>query len=193
MPKGFQKGHIPWHAGTVGIIKNGFKKGQRRIWTEETKKKVSAALMGNKNAVGLIPWNKGKIGVQIPSIETREKMRKNNSHYWLNRKLSEESKRKMSIIRKGRIPWNKGRSCPKGEKSNNWRGGITPLHRRIRTSLEYKLWRKSVFERDHYTCTWCGIKSQKGIKVILNADHIKPFALYPELRFAIDNGRTLCI
>jgi len=115
-------------------------------------------------------------------------MRKNNSHYWLNRKLSEESKRKMSIIRKGRIPWNKGRSCPKGEKSNNWRGGITPLHRRIRTSLEYKLWRKSVFERDHYTCQICNKKGG-----ILHVDHIQSFAEYLEGRFDLSNCRTLCV
>ena len=79
----------------------------------------------------------------------------------------------------------------KGENNPNWRGGVTPVHLRIRTSLEYKLWRRSVFERDSYTCIWCGVKgNQTG--GYLQADHIKPFAFFPELRFAIDNGRTLC-
>jgi 5-methylcytosine-specific restriction endonuclease McrA len=75
-----------------------------------------------------------------------------------------------------------------GEKNNMWKGGITPINAAIRTSREYKLWRIAVFERDNYTCIWCGRK-----EVTLHADHIKPFAYFPELRFAIDNGRTLCV
>lgn len=58
---------------------------------------------------------------------------------------------------------------------------------RIRKSAEYRLWRKVVLERDKYKCIWCGFTGPG-----LVADHIKPFALFPELRFAIDNGRTLC-
>ena len=52
---------------------------------------------------------------------------------------------------------------------------------------EYILWRTAVFMRDDYICTSCGDEG-----VYLEADHIKPWALYPELRYAIDNGRTLC-
>jgi len=59
---------------------------------------------------------------------------------------------------------------------------------KLRSSTEYRLWRESVLIRDNYVCVWCFAKG-----VPLHVDHIKPFALFPELRFAIDNGRTLCV
>lgn len=80
----------------------------------------------------------------------------------------------------------------RGSKNWNWRGGVTPLNEKIRKSEKYKLWRKAVFERDNYTCKNCGLRSRKGKKVVLHADHIKPFSLFPELRFILENGRTLC-
>jgi len=63
----------------------------------------------------------------------------------------------------------------------------------IRQSAKYKAWRTLVFERDNYTCVLCGIKNGLGKTIYFHADHIKPFALYPELRFEISNGRTLCV
>lgn len=63
-----------------------------------------------------------------------------------------------------------------------------PENIRIRKSLKYKLWKESVFKRDNFTCQICFCRG--GDK---QADHIKPFALFPDLRFDLDNGRTLCV
>ena len=57
-----------------------------------------------------------------------------------------------------------------------------------RRTAEYREWRRSVYERDNYTCMLCG---QRGGD--LNAHHIKPYALYPEHRYELDNGITLCV
>jgi 5-methylcytosine-specific restriction endonuclease McrA len=78
----------------------------------------------------------------------------------------------------------------------------TPLTKAIRKCFKYRQWRSDVFERDDYTCQFCGVRGS----VVLNADHIKPFALILnensiatfeqsqacEELWNINNGRTLC-
>lgn len=96
--------------------------------------------------------------------------------------LTKESKQKMSLAKKGK---STGRG---GEKCHFWKGGITPTNKLIRMSLQTRIWRTSVFERDAYTCVHCGEKGGR-----LQADHIKAFSLFPDLRFEITNGRTLCL
>ena len=74
-----------------------------------------------------------------------------------------------------------------GKHHWNWKGGITPKNQKGRASKEYADWRKAVFIRDDFTCQKCGIKGGK-----LNAHHIKTWATYPDLRYDVTNGITLC-
>ena len=102
------------------------------------------------------------------------------------RKCDGEFRQRMSVAHKGkRRP--AGSIAKMGERNPNWRGGTSPENKRIRRSAEFRHWRTAVFERDNYTCQLCG---QRGGD--LHPDHIKQFAYYPELRFDVDNGRTLC-
>lgn len=147
---------------------------KRKPLSDSHKKNIGLGVLGHKVSVSA----RKRIGIAQKgkkiSFETKEKL-------------------KQTFFKKGQIPWNKGlKGFRAGEKNSNWKGGITGWQHKIRTSTEYKIWRVAVFTRDNYTCIWCFARSAKGVKVILHADHIKRFADYPELRFAIDNGRTLC-
>ena len=92
--------------------------------------------------------------------------------------FSDEWKRNMSKAAKGK------RS---GSKNSNWKGGVTGEHQLIRCSDAHKIWSRSVFERDNFTCQYCDKRDGKR----LAAHHIKSFANYPEDRLNVDNGVTL--
>lgn len=134
--------------------------------TEEAKQKMRQSENSGRITSEKMMGNKIKVG--IPSW--------NKGMSW-----HPDIKEKMSIGRIGKTA--------KGSNPN-WKGGLTSINETIRKSSEYKKWRKKVFERDNYTCQVCGEKEKVSGK--LNADHIKQFAKYPELRFEVDNGRTLC-
>lgn len=68
-----------------------------------------------------------------------------------------------------------------------WKGGINGENDTLRHRREYKDWRTFVYERDDYTCQCCGARGG-----ILNAHHINQFADYPECRYDVNNGITLC-
>jgi len=49
-------------------------------------------------------------------------------------------------------------------------------------------WRKKIYERDNYTCQYCGLRG-----VYLEAHHIKSWKFYPKERHKLNNGLTLCL
>lgn len=82
---------------------------------------------------------------------------------------------------------NKGKPGLRGAAASSWKGGTIAEGRIIRGRGAYFAWRTAVFDRDNHTCQMCGQHSEG-----LNAHHVKPFADYPELRFDVNNGVTLC-
>lgn len=117
------------------------------------------------------------------SPEHIAKIKQNHAKYWTGKQMTPEHITKMIVGLK---------DYQSGPKHWNWKGGVTPTLKKLRFTSEYRKWRTLVYERDNYTCQFCGVRGG-----VLNADHIIPFAQIVEregwvLLYDINNGRTLC-
>jgi hypothetical protein len=151
----------------------------RKSWkhTEETKQKLRIASTGRKPSPETLEKQRlSHLGITKTTEDRRaisERM-KGNKH-GLGKRHSAETK---AIFRQ---------KARRGPDSNFWKGGTTDQAKVLRSSAEYRDWREKVFKRDDYTCQIC---DQRGGR--LHPDHIKRFSVFPELRFELSNGRTLC-
>lgn len=119
------------------------------------------------------------------------------NHMW-NKKHTVKALAKMSVAHKGSEVSTETRSKISatmkaknynGEMHHNWKHSKTNEERRIERSYpEYNKFRKKVFERDVFTCQYCG--DNRGGN--LNAHHIENYAANKDLRLSIDNAITLC-
>lgn len=145
-----------------------------RHHTDAHKKIVSEKLKGRVRSTDHCK----KLSVALTGKRLPDSVKEKIRATMLGRKLSEQHRRNMALSQLG-------------SKSHLYKDGLSGLRKterqRMMQTIEYKLWREAVFERDNFTCIWCG---QYGGR--LEADHIKKWADYPSLRFAIDNGRSLC-
>jgi len=147
---------------SCGIIFNAYIYNLKRGWGRFCS--ISCSKKGNKNRLG-----------KFHNEKTREKISR-----------ASNKKMKSGEIESPLIKWYKQK--PRfGKNSPNWQGGKTIIGQGLRMSLIYKKWRYSVLERDKYKCVKCGINDGK-----LQVHHKKSFSQFPQLRFDIDNGETLC-
>lgn len=123
--------------------------------------------------------------------------------------VTPEYRLKLSLAHRGKIPsnltearklaWeaNRGRKMSDEEKEvrrvsavKRWDLQGRKQHKRyvhLTGTKEYQEWRTQVFERDNYTCRECGDRG-----VYLEAHHIKSWAKFPEERYVVENGLTMC-
>lgn len=127
------------------------------------KRRFCTSVCQNKSA---IPWNKGKSKLELPQLSNA------------GRKI-------------GDIPWNKGKKMPSitGENHAHWIQDRTKLAKRQeRNDSTYKEWRRQVWLRDNFKCKMANPDCLGRIE----AHHILIWSEYPELRYEVNNGITLC-
>ena len=177
------------------------RKGQKM--SEEQKLKLSKAHKGRKfsdeHRKKLSESHKGNIPTNLEQLRLYRK----------GRPLTEEHKRKLSESQKGKsktwtqdsyrrfrakkqgVPtWNKGMiGYMAGDKNPNWIADRSKLKPQVnRMEADYQTWRRRVKQRDGKKCRLANHECCGQLEV----HHILSFRDYPELRYELSNGITLC-
>jgi 5-methylcytosine-specific restriction endonuclease McrA len=92
---------------------------------------------------------------------------------------SEETRAKLVVANR--------KAAKYGPDNPLWKGGAREQRKREMIGYRYRDWRNAVFSRDNWTCQFCNVRGG-----YLEADHIKPWCAFPDLRYEVDNGRTVC-
>lgn len=138
---------------------------------------------------------------QIGKLCGLQLYRKNN----MKRIFSKETRLKMSLSRKGKVPWNKGKKGVQkgywagkkrpeisGENNYQWIEDRTLIKKYIdsaeRNSQAVRRWRSKVWKRDNYKCRIADNNCNGKIE----AHHILSWRDFVELRYDVNNGITLC-
>lgn len=131
------------------------------------------------------PWNKGKkdpassIRMKLDNPMKRQEVKLKSSLSHTGKRTPDETRRKMSVAQK--LVISEGRH-------NFYKHGRSSANKAARNNVEYKIWRSAVFQRDEWLCQTCRLRENNK----LHAHHIKSWIDYPELRFDVNNGVTLC-
>jgi 5-methylcytosine-specific restriction endonuclease McrA len=170
----FKKGQTSWNKGIKGILKansGSFKKGMVAHNKTEWITKICAC---GKEFSNPPSWAYKKSCSRACSNLAR----KGKTSPMKGKHHTPEAKAKLRAAHLGR----------RGEAHWNYKGYNGRTERKIAMAQdEYVQWRKAIFTKDDYTCQGCSVRGG-----YLEADHIQPWALFPELRYNVDNGRTLC-
>ena len=162
----------------------------------EVRKKISESKKGEKNSMYGYKYSEEE-------KERRSKMFSGKKNPFFGKKHTEVQKNKWSMKHKelwksdeyrkkviDNLPDMNGENNPmygkKGKDAPGWKGGITVENLLLRTSKKYSEWRFNIFKKDNFNCKLCGNNRY------LNAHHIHKFSKYPNERFDINNGITLC-
>lgn len=145
--------------------------------TTETRQKISVALTGTKHSEETI--RKRTLSIK-KSYEGRISYLKGKQAWNKGIPMSEITKKRLSLSLIGKTA---------GEKNVRWIKDRTKLKAtQKRNDSAYYEWRKQVWLRDNYKCKIVN----PDCKGIIEAHHILGWSEFPELRYQLNNGITLC-